>query len=97
MKNAERIYKEYMNSLMRDKMKLVILETEDWTNNFAIIKTDWRSEKIEEFIKKDYTLYWIPTGTKSPQPIRAYDKLSEALSVFHLLRYEVANYTEYPF
>lgn len=97
MKNAERIYKEYMNRIMGDKMTLVILETEDWTNNFAVIKTDWRGEDIEAFTKEDYTLYWIPSGTKDPQPIRAYDKLNEVLSVFHLLRYEVANYTEYPF
>lgn len=98
MKNAERIYKEYMNRLMPGRMELVILETEDWTNNFAIIETKWEGDELEEFAaKKDYTLYWIATGDTRPQPIRAYSKLNNALAAFHQLRYTESAYTEYPF
>ena len=97
MRNAERIYREYMNRIAPMKMTLVILEQDGWTNNFAIIKTDWEDKAYSKFAKTDYTIFWIDNDEKLPQPIRAYSDLSKALSAFHLLRYEAATYTEYPF
>lgn len=97
MKNAERIYKEYMERLMPGKMELIILETEDWTNNFAVIQTNWEGSELEELTIKDYSLYWIPSGDIRPQPIRAYSKLNNAIAAFFQLKYSQSKYTEYPF
>lgn len=94
MKNAERIYKEYMDRLMPGKMELIILETEDWTNNFAVIQSSW---EFEGMTKEDYTLYWIASGETRPQPIRAYSELNNAIAAFFQLKYSMSRYTEYPF
>ena len=96
MKDAVRTYKEYIKRVAEAGgmyMTLVLCETSDWTDNFAIIMT--RETTPSGHIIEEYDLYYI--DLRDPKPLRTFDTLKEAQTAFFALRYNSATYTEYPF